>query len=119
MTGALRKSKTTRQRHRKADSLGARSSLFQDKKRQHKVLDKLEKAATVGFEKHPARKVGALDGLNRAIVIAELLARVIAAIRITSVRWGSYLPLETQKSVLTDPAFVGQRFKSRDWRSFL
>ena len=31
----------------------------------------------------------ALDGRNRAIVIAELLARVIAAIRIASVRWRS------------------------------
>ena len=30
-----------------------------------------------------------LDGRNRAIVIAEPLARVIAAIRITSVRWRS------------------------------
>ena len=33
-----------------------------------------------------------LDGRNRAIVIAESLARVIAAIRIASVRWRSYLP---------------------------
>ena len=33
-----------------------------------------------------------LDGRNRAIVIAESLARVIAAIRIASVRWLSYLP---------------------------
>ena len=33
-----------------------------------------------------------LDGRNRAIVIAESLARVIAAIRIASVRWQSYLP---------------------------
>ena len=33
-----------------------------------------------------------LDGQNRAIVIAESLARVIAAIRIASVRWRSYLP---------------------------
>ena len=31
-----------------------------------------------------------LDGRNRARVIAESLARVIAAIRITSVRWQSY-----------------------------
>ena len=37
-----------------------------------------------------------LDGRNRARVIAESLARVIAAIRITSVRWRSYLPLKTQ-----------------------
>ena len=35
-----------------------------------------------------------LDGRNRARVIAESLARIIAAIRITSVRWRSYLPLK-------------------------
>ena len=35
---------------------------------------------------------GALDGRNRGIVIAESLARVIAAIRIASVRWRSCLP---------------------------
>ena len=33
-----------------------------------------------------------LDGRNRARVTAESLARVVAAIRITSVRWWSYLP---------------------------
>ena len=33
------------------------------------------------------RSVPTLDGRNRTIVIAELLARVIAAIQITSVRW--------------------------------
>ena len=33
-----------------------------------------------------------LHGRNRSIVIAESLARVIAAIRIASVRWRSYLP---------------------------
>ena len=33
-----------------------------------------------------------LDGRSRAIVIAESLARVIAAIRIASVRWRSHLP---------------------------
>ena len=37
-------------------------------------------------------KTQSLDGRNRAIVIAESLARVIAAIRIASVRWRSYLP---------------------------
>ena len=36
----------------------------------------------------------ARDGRNRAIVIAESLARVIAAIRITSVCLRSYLPLK-------------------------
>ena len=35
---------------------------------------------------------GSLDGRNRAIAIAASLARVIAAIRIASVRWRSYLP---------------------------
>ena len=34
----------------------------------------------------------ALDGRNRAMAITESLARVIAAIRIASVRWRSYLP---------------------------
>ena len=57
-----------------------------------------------------------LDGRNRAIVIAESLARVIAAIRITSVRRQSYVPLETQNLVLVDPAFLVERFESRDWR---
>ena len=28
-------------------------------------------------------------------------------------------PSETQKQVLTDPAFVVPRFESRDWRSFV
>ena len=37
-------------------------------------------------------QVGNLDGRNRAIVVAESLARVIVAIRIASVRWRSYLP---------------------------
>ena len=55
-----------------------------------------------------------LDGRNRARVIAESLARVIAAIRITSVHWRSYLPLETQNLVLLDPAFVAPRFGSCD-----
>ena len=36
--------------------------------------------------------IRALDGRNRARVIAESLARVIAAIRIASVRGRSYLP---------------------------
>ena len=36
--------------------------------------------------------LGGLDGQNRAIVIAESLARVIVAIQIASVRWSSYLP---------------------------
>ena len=34
-----------------------------------------------------ALRMSNLDGLNRARVISESLARVIAAIRITSVRW--------------------------------
>ena len=60
-----------------------------------------------------------LDGRNCERVIAESLARVTAAIRIASVRWRSNLPPETQKLVLTDPAFVVLRFESRDWRSFV
>ena len=56
----------------------------------------------------------ALDGQNRAIVIAESLARVIAAIEITSVRWRSYLPPKRQKLVLTDPASVVLRFEA-EW----
>ena len=54
-----------------------------------------------------------LDGRNRAIVIAESLARVIAAIRIASIRWRSYLPRK-HKIVLTDPAFIVPRFESRE-----
>ena len=50
-----------------------------------------------------------LDGRHRARVIAESLARVIAAIRITSVRWWSYLPQKTQYLVLVDPAFDALR----------
>ena len=43
-------------------------------------------------------KIANLDGGNRVIVIAESLARVIAAIRITSVRWRSYPPKHTEIS---------------------
>ena len=47
---------------------------------------------------------GILDGRNRAIVIGESLARAIAAIRTTSVRWRPYLPLKHgQKVVLIAP----------------
>ena len=53
------------------------------------------------------------------IVIAESLARVIAAIRITSVRWRPYPPLKAQNLVLVDPAFVALRFESCDWRSLV
>ena len=61
--------------------------------------------------------VGVLDGRNRARVIAESLARVLAAIRMASVRWSSYLPpIKTQDLVLIGPAFVALRFESRDWR---
>ena len=56
-----------------------------------------------------------LDGRNRAIVIAESLARVIAAIRVASVRWR----LKTQNLVPVDPAFVALRFESRNWRSLV
>ena len=61
-----------------------------------------------------------LDGRNRARVIAESLARVIAAIRITSAHLRSYLPPpKRQNVVLVDPAFVVLRFESRDWRSLV
>ena len=62
--------------------------------------------------------VADLDGRNRARAIADSLARVIAAIRITSVRWRSYLPLKTQNLVV-DPAFAALRFESRDRRSLV
>ena len=39
-----------------------------------------------------------LDGRNRAVVIAESLARVVVAIRIASVRWRSYLLENTETS---------------------
>ena len=74
--------------------------------------EKLEKAATADFE-------STLDGRIRGIVIAESLARVVAAIRIVSVRWAVISPSKTQKLVLTDPAFVAPRLESRDWRSFV
>ena len=60
-----------------------------------------------------------LDGRNHAIVIAESLAGVIAAIRIASIRWPSYLSPKAQKLVLVDPAFVALPFESCDWRSFV
>ena len=63
--------------------------------------------------------IEALDGRNRARVIAESLARVIAAIRIASVHWRSHFPLKTKNLVLVDPAFVIARFESRDWRSLV
>ena len=59
-----------------------------------------------------------LDGRNHATVLAESLARVIAAIQIASVRQ-VISPLKTQKLVLTDPAFVVLRFESRNWRSLV
>ena len=61
-----------------------------------------------------------LDGRNRAIVIADSLARVIAAIRITSVRWWSYLP-PRKRGDWSFVAFCSLccDFGSRDWRSFV
>ena len=60
---------------------------------------------------------GGLDGQHRAIVIAESLARVIAAIRITSVRWRSYPspppPKKTQNLGLINPAFVALQCESQ------
>ena len=63
--------------------------------------------------------VQSLDGRNRARVIAEPPARIIAAIGIASVRWRPYLLPTTQNMVLVDPAFVALRFESRDWRSMV
>ena len=60
-----------------------------------------------------------LDGRNRARVNVESLARVIAAIRITSVRWWSYHPLKTQNLVLLDSAIIVLRFESCNWRSLV
>ena len=60
-----------------------------------------------------------LAGRIRAIVIAESLARVIAAIQVASVRWSSYFPPKTQDLVLIGPVFVAPRFESRDWRSLV
>ena len=68
---------------------------------------------------HIGLSVNSLDGRNRAIVIAESLARGIAAIRIASVRWQSHISPTAQKLDLTEPAFVVLRFESRDWRSFV
>ena len=58
-------------------------------------------------------------GRNHALVIAKSLARVIAAIRITSVLWRSYLLPKPQNVVLIDPTFVALRFELRYWRSFV
>ena len=71
------------------------------------------------MKEHESEFRETLDGRNRARVIAESLARVLAAIQITSVRWRSYLPLKTQNLVRVDPAFVALRFESRDWRSLV
>ena len=68
---------------------------------------------------HFALSLCFLEGQNPAIDIAESLARVIAAIRMTSVRWQSYLIPKAQKSVLVDNAFLVLRFESRDWRSLV
>ena len=46
------------------------------------------------IQKRQGKEDQGLDGRNRTIVLAELLARVIVAIRIVSVRWWSYLPQE-------------------------
>ena len=60
-----------------------------------------------------------LRGAKSRDSFAESLARVIAAIRITSVSWRSFLPLKTRDLVLVEPAFVALQFESRDWRSFV
>ena len=61
------------------------------------VLGKMQRAPPMAKFLHNPRKehtVCILDERNRAIVIAESPERVIAAIRITSARWRSYLPLK-------------------------
>ena len=55
-----------------------------------------------------------LDGAKSRKSYRRIARRVIAAIRITSVRWRSFLPLKTQNLVLVDPAFVALRFELRD-----
>ena len=77
--------------------------------------DRRECLSEIALLETHKRYVSSLDGRNRAIVITESLAWVIAAIRITSAHWRSYLPLKTQNLVLVDPAFVVLRFESRDW----
>ena len=52
---------------------------------------------------------------NRVRVIAESLARVIAAIRITSVHWRSYLPPKDRKLVLIARAFVVLLRGTAEW----
>ena len=87
-----------------------------------------------GKEKRAMELIVDLDGRNRDIVIAESLARVIAAIRIASVRWWSYLPREhrsqssqTLRSLCSDSDRVigvhsfnirlaGQNYLPRPWR---
>ena len=59
-----------------------------------------------------------LDGRNRAIVIAESLARVIAAIRIATCVGGHISPRNIEISPHR-PLSVVLRFESRDWRSFV
>ena len=70
-------------------SVGCVSVANQAKQQQHKHQAKKSTATIIT----PANrsKQQTLDGRNHAIVIAESLARVIAAIRIASVRWRSYL----------------------------
>ena len=61
-----------------------------------------------------------VDGRNRARVIAESLARVIAAIRITSVRLAVISPAKNTEfgpRRVVDPALVAIGLESRDWRS--
>ena len=50
----------------------------------------------LNLEKAGILHIPTSDGRNRARVIAESLARVFAAMRITSVRWQSHLPPNTE-----------------------
>ena len=61
-------------------------------------------------------RIWSLDGRNRAIVIAESLARVIATIRITSVRWRSYLLLENKENRPYPPGTKPIHTGKTSWR---
>ena len=60
-----------------------------------------------------------LDGQNRAIVVAESIARVIAAIRITGIRLLSYLFPKHRHSIWSLETLRSLRcaVESRDWRA--
>ena len=59
-----------------------------------------------------------LDRQNRAIVITEAPARVIAAIRITSVRWRSDLPPNTDNVGDQYDWTTGGPHDANDWKKY-